>query len=137
LHLDRDISWLDQAQGQAIKVLAPLLAALPPRFRYNIIWMDRDLSEVAASQQAMLARQGKAQPDALPLQLPALLEQQRDQNLRLLERQANMRFIRIQYTDLLRQPAQVAAALETFLQRPVTAADISRCTHEHLYRNRR
>jgi hypothetical protein len=49
-HLDEDNSWVGKAQGQVIKVVSPLLEYLPPEFEYKIIFMDRNLDEVLASQ---------------------------------------------------------------------------------------
>ena len=62
-------SWLEEARGTAIKIVAPLLAALPPKLRkkdtepeplhYRIIFMERDMEEILQSQGTMLERLGK------------------------------------------------------------------------------
>ena len=54
--LARDASWLPEADGHALKVVAPLLPHLPPGPSYRVIYVDRDLDEVIRSQAAMLAR---------------------------------------------------------------------------------
>ena len=43
--------------------------ALPRKYRYRIIFMERDLDEVLASQHRMLVRQGKASAGVYPLKL--------------------------------------------------------------------
>ena len=65
-----DKFWLREAKGTAIKVVVPLLAALPPRLRkpesepellhYRILFMERDMEEVLQSQNTMLQRLGKS-----------------------------------------------------------------------------
>src|SRR6266513_822248 len=65
-----DKFWLREAKGTAIKVVVPLLAALPPRLRkpdsepeslhYRVLFMERDIEEILQSQKTMLQRLGKA-----------------------------------------------------------------------------
>ena len=56
LALHADASWLDQARGKAVKIVAPLLPHLPQSETYKIVFMRRDLQHVIASQRAMLVR---------------------------------------------------------------------------------
>lgn len=68
----RDRDWLPQAKGQALKVVAPLLAALPLRIQdtdskvqalaYRILFMERAMAEILESQSTMLERLGKDRP---------------------------------------------------------------------------
>jgi hypothetical protein len=59
-HLRSDRTWLPQADGKGVKIIAQLLPFLPPRpHNFRIIFMQRDLDEVCASQQAMLANLDK------------------------------------------------------------------------------
>ena len=50
----RDTTWLAEAKGKAVKVVAPLVAWLPDGLRYRAIFIERDLDEVLASQAEML-----------------------------------------------------------------------------------
>ncbi|MFM9092684.1 MAG: sulfotransferase, partial [Verrucomicrobiota bacterium] len=54
----RDVRWLEQAAGRAVKVVAPLLHYLPPAKPMRIVVMHRPLEQILASQQAMLQRLG-------------------------------------------------------------------------------
>src|SRR3989442_11424253 len=54
-----DLSWLPHARGKAVKIISFLLAWLPERYDYRVIFMQRDLHEAIASQNAMLARRGE------------------------------------------------------------------------------
>ena len=51
----KDSTWLFEARGRAIKIVAPLLAALPAGLPCRVILSERDLDEVLDSQQRMLA----------------------------------------------------------------------------------
>ncbi|MEJ2343672.1 MAG: hypothetical protein P8Y10_15925, partial [Gemmatimonadales bacterium] len=54
-----DASWLREARGRAIKIIAYYLPYLPPDLNYRVIFMQRDLTEVLASQRRMLAARGE------------------------------------------------------------------------------
>jgi hypothetical protein len=55
-----DRTWLPAADGKAVKIVAQLLPYLPPApHRFRVIFMKRDLGEVLASQQVMLANLNK------------------------------------------------------------------------------
>ena len=51
--------WIGDAQGKAIKIVAPLLKYLPCIQRYRVIFMDRDLRSVVKSQRKMLDRSNR------------------------------------------------------------------------------
>src|SRR5204863_3919142 len=56
--LQRDASWVAAARGQGVKVIYYFLRDLPVDCHYRVIFMRRQLSEVLASQAAMLERRG-------------------------------------------------------------------------------
>ncbi|MEE9610292.1 MAG: tetratricopeptide repeat protein, partial [Desulfatiglandales bacterium] len=58
--LRKDRSWLPDAKGKAVKIIAQLLPFLPPRFHYRVIFMERDIKEVLASQRKMLEHRGRS-----------------------------------------------------------------------------
>src|SRR6266852_5423782 len=57
--LKQDHSWLANSVGHALKAVYLLLYDLPRDFRFRVIFMNRDLGEVIASQDAMLRRLAK------------------------------------------------------------------------------
>ena len=65
---ERDREWMKEVPGKAIKVVAPLLRALPRRKgkdqtrHYRAVFMERDMEEILVSQSAMLERLGKPAP---------------------------------------------------------------------------
>nr|NIN51422.1 hypothetical protein [Gemmatimonadales bacterium]NIP08886.1 hypothetical protein [Gemmatimonadales bacterium]NIS63756.1 hypothetical protein [Gemmatimonadales bacterium] len=56
---ESDLSWLRDARGKGIKIIAFLLRYLPQQYDYKVIFMHRDLGEILASQAKMLARRGE------------------------------------------------------------------------------
>src|SRR6185503_17341674 len=59
LKKQQDKSWIGAAEGRAVKVVSSLLKDLPPDYRYDVIFMNRSLDEVIASQNKMITRRGE------------------------------------------------------------------------------
>src|SRR5437764_15261399 len=53
-----DLSWLPGARGKAVKIISFLLTYLPDTFDYQVLFMNRDIDEVLASQNKMIAARG-------------------------------------------------------------------------------
>ncbi|MBK6374535.1 MAG: hypothetical protein IPF67_15705 [Saprospiraceae bacterium] len=58
-NLQHNNKWLPEAKGKVVKIIAQLLSHLPANYHYQVIFMERDVLEVIASQQKMLVRDGK------------------------------------------------------------------------------
>jgi hypothetical protein len=54
-----DKEWLQQAQGKVVKVISALLAYLPQEYHYQVLFMQRALPEILASQKKMLINRGE------------------------------------------------------------------------------
>src|SRR5688572_23499153 len=70
-----DASWLLQAPGRAVKVISYLLPKLPQSFAYQVIFMNRDLSEILASQRRMLIDRSQPTGDTSDEQMLAIYEE--------------------------------------------------------------
>ena len=131
-----DLSWLSGARGKAVKIISFLLTWLPEDHNYDVIVMHRDLDEVLASQQAMLARRGEAagEPDA------AAMRQMFTTHLtkveRFLSQRACFRTLHLQYREVVEAPDAAAASVAAFLGRSLDTAAMSAAVDKGLYRNR-
>jgi hypothetical protein len=61
-NLLKDARWLLGGRGKAVKIVAPLLGALPPGLPCRVILSERDLEEVLDSQERMLVRRKQPLP---------------------------------------------------------------------------
>lgn len=127
---------LTTAPGRAIKIVSALVRHLPTTHDYRVLWMQRPLTEVLASQAAMLAR--RAQPAATD---DDRLAEFFAQHLRTLEgwlaAQPNLRVLPVEYHALLRTPAEQLERIAVFLERPLDAARATAVVDPQLYRQRR
>ena len=113
LHLDK--SWIPEARGKALKIVAPLLPLLPESEEYRLIFMHRDLAEVVSSQGAMITRRrrGTAPPDDGALMRACVQHLVRARAW--IERNRQIPVLPVKYADALADPAATAARLASFL----------------------
>jgi len=128
-------SWMDSARGQAVKVIYRLLLHLPPRMSYRIIFMERDLEEVFASQRDMLRAQGDAAASQEAARLiPAFaaeLRAVRD----WLARQPNMPVLAVPYAEVVRHPLNWSHEVAQFLGAGLDEAAMAAAVDPSLYRH--
>ena len=58
------LAWLADARGKGVKIVSSLLRWLPETYSYQVVFMQRNLDEVVASQNKMLADRGAPQDEA-------------------------------------------------------------------------
>ncbi|MFV0336685.1 MAG: alkaline phosphatase family protein [Chthoniobacterales bacterium] len=116
--LAKDSSWVTEAKGQAVKLVAQLIPSLPKDFKYRLIMMHRPLSEVIPSQRKMLDRLGKdgarLSDDALKMAYQRQITQVRSL-LRGLQKKGVLDVLDIKYHDVLENPVQSAKMIAEFL----------------------
>lgn len=127
---------LAEADGKVIKVITALIPALPPQNRYRVVFMNRPISEVAASQKKMIARRGTRGADLPPEKLIATLEQHREMILNGLRHAPNFDLLEINYPDLIAQPAAAARQVREFLALDLDEPAMAACVKPELHRNR-
>jgi predicted AlkP superfamily phosphohydrolase/phosphomutase/Flp pilus assembly protein TadD len=119
--LHRDTSWIPQARGQAVKIVALLLPFLPEGEQYRLVFMHRNMQEVAASQRAMLERLGRKGGKLADARLMRTYAQQLVRVQTWLRRRAEIPVLAVSYDEALGDPAATAARLARFLGDPFDA----------------
>lgn len=135
--IDRDSAFLAHAAGRAVKIVAPLVRALPGAHDYDVLFVRRDLAEVLASQAAMLARHGMAGGGAdqrIRTAFESILEKTRV----WLARQPNVRTHFVDHAELLADPRRQAERMVDFLgsESGLEADEMARAVDPGLYRCR-
>ena len=118
MELARDKSWLPQARGKVVKIVAQLLPLLPRGEHYQVVFMQRNLPEVIASQKTMLARQHRRGAD---LEDPELVKTYEAHIARVRHQLANrpeIRVLHVDYERLLSDPEKGIERLAAFLGQP-------------------
>jgi len=136
LNLAKDVSWIPEARGKVVKIVAQLLPRLPRNEHYHIIFMERTLSEVIASQKAMLARQGRrgAQLEEQKLSDTYLAQLRRVR--RQITSRREMRAFTVNYGELVANPAAGSELLARFLGEPFNCRAAAAAVRPNLHRQK-
>jgi len=137
--LDKGVppDWLEGAGGKAVKVVSSLVRWLPDRYDYRVIFMQRDLNEVLASQNAMLHRRGVTPDTSQDVRVEAQYRTHVADTLRLLRRRKNCAVLVVDHADALAHPDDTARRVAAFLERPLAVERMAAVSDPALYRNRR
>jgi hypothetical protein len=129
-------SWLTQAEGKAVKVVHLLLPHLPADREYRVIFMQRDLAEVIASQRAMLLHQGRpaaALPDS---KLAEIFEKQLADVRQWLSLNSNFQVLYLHHRDVIERPLAAAERIAAFLGGNLDPQRMAASVEPSLYRQR-
>src|SRR5512140_1691642 len=96
--------WLANADHKLVKVISALLEHLPPEHHYKVVFMERQIPEILASQRKMLARRNETSTIS-----DAEMEAQFREHLKAIKywlaRQPNMEVMYVDYNRMLADPA--------------------------------
>jgi hypothetical protein len=115
--LAADNSWLGEARGQALKVIAQLVPFLPRGLPYQFLFMQRDLPEVIRSQSTMIQVLGKTA--ASDTQALSLIFERNLATVHEFIRQLPLTSLEtVNFHELIAAPEAVIDRLVAFLSRP-------------------
>jgi predicted AlkP superfamily phosphohydrolase/phosphomutase/tetratricopeptide (TPR) repeat protein len=135
-NLLKDSKWLFEARGRAVKIVAPLLAALPPGLACRVILCERDLEEVLDSQDRMLRRRHR------PVPTPERRRMLKDEYARMLgrvkamlTRRPDTQLLVIEYCTAISDPHVTAERMNKFLGGGLDVAKMVIAIDPSLHRN--
>jgi hypothetical protein len=135
LETDPDRSWLRNARGHAIKVISHLLRFLSPDNMYLVLLARRDLTEVLASQNQMLARLNQANPVS-----DDKARRHYEQHLRgvrgLAGVRSNFQLLEVPYVEVIGDAKDWSQRISAFIGRELDIARMAAVVDAGLYRNR-
>lgn len=131
-----DASWLQNAPGKAVKMIYALLADLPNTHEYRVIFMQREYSEVLASQQVMLDRRGEKGASLAPDKLAEIFDRQLTSTRDQLAQSANFDVLYLDYHRVVEDPQAHAAQIDEFLGKQLDTLAMARVVDPSLYRQR-
>ncbi len=128
--------WVASAVNKAVKIVAQLLPYLPDDVPARIVFIERDLDEVLASQKTMLARMKKDDSRFSDTQIRAAYVRQLERVKEQLEGSDNVWVLYVRHRDVIDAAAQVAEAINDFLGGSLDVAAMARAVDPELYRQR-
>jgi len=134
--LPKDPGCIAEAEGKVVKVISLLLLSLPEGHEYRVIFMQRPLPEVLASQEVMMRHRGTAKPGTDISAIAAPFEK----NLRAvnawLDSKSYVKTLRVPYHEVLRDAETMAQKVIQFLGIGLDVEGMTRQVDAALYRNR-
>jgi hypothetical protein len=127
--------WLSDADHKVVKIISALLEYLPGNFHYKILFMEREIGEVLASQRKMLARRNEESKVS-----DAEMEAQFREHLKAIKfwiaRQPHIEVLYVDYNKMLSKPEDYCRVIADFIGVPLNVEKMMSVPDEHLYRNR-
>src|SRR6266852_5382189 len=135
--LPKDPSCIAEAEGKAVKVISQLLLSLPAGHEYRVIFMQRPLPEVMASQDEMLRRRGNFNPSDDNTVVTRAFQEHLSDVYAWLNGKPYVKVSRVQYHSVLGEPKEAAETVAKFLQLPLDVGAMTRQVDGTLYRQKR
>ena len=134
---DGDTAWVGDAQGKVVKVISALLENLPADYNYKIIFMEREMMEILASQRKMLERRGKPGNHAEDGKFAELYGKHLEKIKAWLTGRSNMDVLYVRYNEMIAHPMEYASKVAEFLGTPMNVKAMEEVPQEQYYRQRK
>jgi LPS sulfotransferase NodH len=136
--LPQQPACIAEAEAKVVKVISQLLFALPLGRQYRIIFMERPLAEVVASQAEMIRRRGTSGPKLADTALLAALQAHLNQVNAWLnnKNKTGLPVCRVQYHEVLADARPVCKKIQGFLGHSLQLDAMAGQIDSSLYRQR-
>ncbi len=135
--IHKDNTWMKNAVGKTVKVVSHLLTSLPMRFKYKIVFMERDLDEVTVSQSKMLQNLGKLAPDTAHFSIEQSFRKTNDKVKTWLNDKQNMNVIYIDYKEAVTNSEIVIEQLNEFFESKLNTQHMQQIIDKNMYRTQK
>jgi hypothetical protein len=135
--LPNEPNCIAEAEGKVVKVISRLLLALPPSgYDYRVVFMQRPLPEVIASQDQMLRRRGTYKEGVNSAVISAAFEKHLRDVHTWSDGKPNVQVLWIPYHEVLQDARRVGQTLSDFVELPLNLEAMVGQVDGSLYRNR-
>jgi hypothetical protein len=132
----QDSSWVPLARGKVVKMVYSLLEDLPDDQTYKVIFMDRTISEVIASQKKMLKRSGRTGAAISDEKLSELFTEDLNRFKEWISNKSNFSILYIPHRALIESPRIQCDMINDFLDHSLDPGAAASVVDPALYRNR-
>ena len=133
--LKDDNSWLFKCKGHSVKIVSPLIENIPLNLNYKVIFIDRDMEEILASQNKMLSNRGEV-TDIDDTIMSSYYESHLVSIKEWLSSQSNIDILYISYNATIENPEKTVKQISNFLNIQEGLEQMTNVVMPNLYRNR-
>jgi hypothetical protein len=134
--LPDDPACIAEAEGKVVKVISQLLLSLPASREYRIIFMQRPLPEVLASQQRMRNRRHTDKAGPPDSAMATAFENHLRRVYAWLDATPYVKALRVPYHVAMSQPEELGQQLAEFVGMSLNIEAMAQQVDASLYRNR-
>ena len=134
--LPNDPGCIAEGEGKVVKVISRLLLSLPAGWEYRVIFMQRPLPEVLASQDAMLKHRGTYKEGANPAIIAGAFEKHLREVYAWMDGRPYVKALRVPYHEVLSGPKEIGQQIGEFLGVELNVEAMAGQVDASLYRNR-
>jgi hypothetical protein len=132
-----DTAWLAKHRGKAIKIIAPFIPYLPDDLEYKVIFMERDLDEILASQARMLSRQNRSADKEQDSVLKRIFQESFETVQAYMHQQPNFSYLPCSYSSIVKDPMPEISRIENYINIQLAKRNMADCVDPDLYRQRK
>lgn len=127
----KDNSFLKDAVGKAIKIVAPLPMFMDKSLNYKVIFMRRDMDEVLRSQEVMLNKDQSAERE----KFRTIFQGHLDKTYQFLQTN-NIPYLDVNYAELVKDPGSILTEWKEFIGTDASMEELMNVVKPDLYRNK-
>ena len=131
-----DKTWVREGRGRAMKVISSLLKHLPTTNNYRVVFIQRDLSEVLASQTKMLVQRDEDGGTADDEMMRKYYETHLRRVKWFLSHEPAFTALDVNYAEILTDAGPVVERVNAFVGGGLDIGAMTGVVDEQLYRNR-
>lgn len=131
-----NISWLENAEGQAVKVNSYYIQHLPPKYEYKVLFMERNIEEIVKSQHKTLADEGKKFHKKEIKMMGDYFRTHIKQIKTWISLQPNFSVLYISYSALVSTPGQYPSIIGEFLEYDAEKLNVEKVVDKKLYKEK-
>jgi len=132
-----DTAWLSEAEGKAVKIISALLKYLPDYNQYRVLYMERKMAEILASQRKMLQDRGKDPEKVSDQEMAALFTEHNQGALDWLGQQQNIQSLILNYNQIITEPEKEIQRIADFMEWDLNQQAMADVVDRRLYRQRK
>lgn len=134
--IHKDSSWMKNAVNKTVKVVSHLLPNLPMRYKYKIVFMERDLNEVVTSQSKMLQNLGKLEQNSTHYSIESSFNQTNEKVKNWIHGKQNIDVLFINYKDAIEKSDETIKQLNLFFNSALETDKMHSIVDKNMYRTK-
>ncbi|KJR41107.1 type I phosphodiesterase/nucleotide pyrophosphatase [Candidatus Magnetoovum chiemensis] len=135
--IKENAAWLDEQYGKAFKMVSLLLFDLPSKHKYKVIFMQRNMDEILASQKTMLVRKGVSIEKINNEDLSQKYRDHLNKVYRWLEQNSSIETLFVNYNDIVQNAQAEIDKINRFLGGRLNTEKMAEAVDKSLYRHKR